>query len=160
VLSRQLVAGAARHPQHHRHGHLAAEHVVDLRRVVDDLVHRDDREVHGHQLDHGAQAGHRRPHPQAHEPGLADRRVDDPLLAELAQQAAGDLERALVLRDVLAHHEDALVALHLLAHRLGQRLAVGDGLLLRRRRRGARLGLGAHDGISALPRGSSLHGVA
>ena len=39
VGCRQL-APARRGPDHHRHGHLAAEHVVQLGGVVDDLVQR------------------------------------------------------------------------------------------------------------------------
>jgi hypothetical protein len=52
------------------------------------------------------------------------RRPINALLAELLQQAGGDLEGALEDADVLAHQEDLLVGLHLLAKRLVQRLAV------------------------------------
>jgi len=38
VLRRKLVAGPARHANHHRYFGLAAEHVTDLGRVVHDLV--------------------------------------------------------------------------------------------------------------------------
>ena len=57
---------------------------------------------------------------------LGDRRVDDPLLAELVVQPFGDLERAAVGADVLADDEDALVALHLLGERLADRFEIGD----------------------------------
>src|SRR5713226_334634 len=60
MLRRQLVAGAAWHADHHRHLGLAAEHVADLGRVVDDLVVCDEREVDGHHLHDRAQAKHRR----------------------------------------------------------------------------------------------------
>src|SRR3954464_9888659 len=57
---------------------------------------------------------------------LGDRRVADALLAELLEQPVGDLEGAVEHPDVLAHQVDLLVALHLLAERLVERLAVAD----------------------------------
>ena len=101
----ELVAGALRHADHHRHPHLPAEHVVDRRRVVDDLVHRQQREVDRHQLDHRAQAGHRRADAHPDDRVLGDRRVAHALLAELVEQPGGDLERAVEDADVLAHQE-------------------------------------------------------
>src|SRR5690606_24786123 len=57
---------------------------------------------------------------------LADRRVDDALRSEVVEEAVRHLERAAVHADVLADHEDALVALHLLPERLADRLQHGD----------------------------------
>jgi hypothetical protein len=58
-------------------------------------------------------------------PGLGERRVDDPVLAEVLLQPVGDPEDATELADVLAHDEDLGVGLHRLAqaHRdaLGER---------------------------------------
>src|SRR5713101_5945032 len=112
VLRRQLVAGAARHTDHHRHLGLAAEHVADLRRVVDDLVVRDQREVDGHQLHDGAQAQHRRADGGADDRLLGYRRVHDPLRTEPVEQTFGDSVGAAELADVFAHQIDGLVALH------------------------------------------------
>jgi hypothetical protein len=42
---------------------------------------------------------------------------------ELVEQALRHLVGALILRDFLAHHEHALVAAHLLRHRVAQRFA-------------------------------------
>ena len=53
---------------------------------------------------------------------LGQRRVDDPVVAELGPQPVGGQEHAALLADVLAEHDDRLVAAHL----LGERLA--DGL--------------------------------
>ena len=61
-----------------------------------------------------------------HECDLADRRVDDPLLAELRQQPFGDFEGAAECADVLAHAEDVPVALHLLEERLTNRFEIRD----------------------------------
>src|SRR5262249_20255436 len=73
-----------------------------------------------------------RPHPHvrgagrgADEAGLADGRVDHPLLAEAIQQPVGDLERAAVRANVLAHAEDTGIALHLLEQTLADGLEVG-----------------------------------
>ena len=86
VRRAELVAGALRHPHHHRHLRLAAEHVVDRRHVVDDLVHREQREVDRHQLDDRAQPGHRGADAHADDRVLGDRRVAHALLAELLEQ--------------------------------------------------------------------------
>jgi hypothetical protein len=62
--------------EHHRHRELAARHVEHLGGRVDDLVHRQQREVPGHELDDRAQAHHRRADAHAGEAQLGDRRVD------------------------------------------------------------------------------------
>ena len=57
---------------------------------------------------------------------LADRRVDDAVVAELLDQAEVDAEgtaEAALDADVLADQEHALVGAHLLGDRLAQRLA-------------------------------------
>ena len=67
----------------------------------------------------------RRADADAGETVLGDRRVDDALGAELLQQALRDLVGALILGDLLAHHEHAVVGAHLLGHGVAQRLAHG-----------------------------------
>ena len=136
----ELVAGALRHPDDHRHADLPAEHVVDRRRVVDDLVHRQQREVDRHELDDRAHARHRRADAHPDDRVLGDRRVADALVAELLEQPVRDLERPVEDADVLAHDEDVLVALHLLAERGVEGLAV------------------AHDGHYSSPPSSSSSG--
>ena len=75
-------------------------------------------EAEGHELDDRPQADHRRADADAGEPFLGDRRVDDPARAEPLEHPLADLVGAVVLGDLLAHEEDAVVALHLLGHRL------------------------------------------
>ncbi len=106
----QLVAGALGHAHDERHADLAAEHVVDVGRVVDDLVEREQREVDRHQLDHRPQPGHRGADAHADDRVLGDRRVAHAPLAELLQQPGGHLEGAAEHADVLAHQQHALVA--------------------------------------------------
>ena len=91
--------------------------------MVDDLVEGEQREVDRHQLDDRPQPAHRRADAGADDRVLRDRRVADAALAELVEQALGHLERALEDGDVLAHHEDGLVATHLLGHRVAKRLS-------------------------------------
>ena len=58
------------------------------------------------------------------------------LCPELVEQSLADLIGALIFRDLLAHQKDAIVAAHLLGHRIPQRLAHGllDHLRCRQRR--------------------------
>jgi hypothetical protein len=83
----ELVAGALWHPHHEWHTHLAAEHVVDVGGVVDDLVEGEQGEVDGHQLDNGAKPHHRGPDAHPHDCVLGDRGVAHAPLAELLKQA-------------------------------------------------------------------------
>src|SRR5262249_61112226 len=57
--------------------------------------------------------------------GLRDGRVDDAQRPEAVQESGRDLEEAAQLADVLADHEHAALALHLLLQRLVQRLRHG-----------------------------------
>ena len=68
------------------------------------------------------------PMPGADESLLGDRRVAHPIGTELGEQAGRNLVGAFEDTDLLAHHEDALIALKLLAQREAQRLAVGHRL--------------------------------
>ena len=122
----ELVPRALRHAHDQRHRDLTAEHVVDVRRVVDDLVEGQEREVDRHQLDHRAQPGHGRSHAHADDRVLRDRGVAHAPLAELLQQPRRDLEGAPEHADVLAHEHHALIAAQLLAQRRAQRLAVAQ----------------------------------
>ena len=69
--------GHDRRADHERHGQLAAGEVVELRRLVEDLVHRDADEVEELDLADGANAGDREPDRVADGAGLAERGVAD-----------------------------------------------------------------------------------
>ena len=127
MLGGDAGGGAVRAAEHHRRFHLAAGHVERLRRRVEDLVDRLHGEVEGHELDDRLEAGERGADAEACEAVLGDRRIDHALRTELLQQALRDLVGALILGDLLAHHEDVLVAAHLLGHGVAQRFAHGDG---------------------------------
>ncbi len=122
----ELLTAATRRPDHHGNCRLTAEHRVDFRRVVDDLVHRDDREVDRHDLDDGSQAQHRGTDRSADESLFGDRGVTHPLGTELGEQAGGDLVGTFEDADLLAHEEDVGIAKELRAQRVVQRLAISD----------------------------------
>src|SRR5213080_3709476 len=66
-----LRTGTARGSQggsyHQWHPELATGHIVDLGRLVHDLVHCQRDEITKHDVDDGAHTGHRSPHAQAGE---------------------------------------------------------------------------------------------
>ncbi len=93
VLCGDARGGAVGAAEHDRAAHLAARHVQRLGGGVDDLVHRLHGEVEGHELDDRPQPVHRGADRHAGEAVLGDRRVDDPLRAELVEQALADLVR-------------------------------------------------------------------
>ena len=105
---------------------LAAEHIAELGGAVHQQVAGEQAEVHRHQFGDGAQPAERRPDRRADNDLLGQRRILDALLAELLEEALGDGVGAAVARDILAQNIDALVAPHLLADRLAQRVAVGN----------------------------------
>jgi len=76
-------------------------------------------------LGDGAHAHDRRAGRAGDDRRLGERRVDHAPRAELFLEAERHLERAAVDADVLAEHEDALVAPHLAAQAVRDRLEVG-----------------------------------
>jgi hypothetical protein len=71
-----------RGPHREWHARLAAEHVAELRGLVEQRVQAHAEEVHEHDFRHGTQTRGRRAHRHAEEAHLADRRVEDALRAE------------------------------------------------------------------------------
>ncbi len=130
--------GSVRAAEDNRAAHLSAGHVERLGRGIDQLVHRLHGEVPRHEFDDRLQPGEPRADAQARKTVLGDRRVDHALDAEFLQQALGDFVGALIFRDLFAHHEDILVAAHLLRHGVAQGFAHGHG---------DHLGAGGHVGI-------------
>ena len=112
MLRGKLAACAGRHADHQRHAELAARHVAHRGRVVEDLIEREQAEIHRHHLDDRAHAGHGRADPRPDEAGLRERRVANALGAELVQQALAHGVAAAIAADILAHQEDAGVAAH------------------------------------------------
>ena len=115
-------AAAGRQPDDDRHG--GSRPVVLLGRHGDEVIPGAGDEVGELHLRHGAHAHDRGARAAADDRGLGQRRVDHPPRAELLLEALGDLERAAVDADVLADHEDPLVAAHLVAKRVRDRLEI------------------------------------
>ena len=109
MLGRHLPTGSRRHPDHERHAHLAPAHVPQKRRVVHDLVEREQAEVDGHHLDDRPQARDRRPDAGANERRLRERRIANPFLAKLREQPLAAGVGAAVPAHVLPHQEHAVV---------------------------------------------------
>jgi hypothetical protein len=126
VLRAGRPAGAALRP--HREGdlYLATRHVAVLRRLVDELLHRERREVLVHDLDDRPHACDRRSDPGSDDRHLRDRGVAHPLWPELLEHPLRDAHGATHLGDVLTHDEDVVVTAHGLAHRVAHGFPVGE----------------------------------
>ena len=134
VLRRRVGAGADARHNGQRHFDFAAEHVVNLGGVVQNLVAAHAEEAHIHQVDHRPQSRRRRAHAGAHEAGFRDGRIADARRPEIADQSLCQAHRAapsvlelLALAaagDVLAHDDYRRIALKLLPQRLVHRLYV------------------------------------
>ena len=105
---------------------MTAGHVENLRGGVHDFVEREQSEVPGHELDDWPEANHRCTDANPSEAELGNRSIDDAHRPELVEQSLRHFVGAVVLRDFLSHEEDAVVALQLLAKRLGQRVTVSE----------------------------------
>src|SRR5436305_902102 len=100
--------------------------VALLRRHRDELVPGAGDEVGELHLRDGTHTHDRRARARADDRRLGQRRVDHAPVPELLLEAERDLERAAVDADVLADHEHALVAPHLGAQPVGDRLQIRE----------------------------------
>ena len=122
VLRGRARAGTGGKAHHDWHRNFAAEHEAHLGCLVDDLLHRQRREIRELEFEDRPQAGHRRADCDARAAKLGDRRVHHAVGAEALDEVARHLEGAAIDADVLAHQEDALVGFH------GDRHGLLDGL--------------------------------
>ena len=118
VVQAAVDAGPERRADHQRAAVGAVRAVADLGRLVDDLVVGRVDVVGELDLGDRAEAVHRRADGHPGDAQLGQRRVDDPVGAELLLEAVGGAEDAAVHADVLAEHDHARVALHLFVERL------------------------------------------
>ena len=124
MLGGELPAGTGGDPDDHRHIELTARHVPDGGGVVDDLIERQQAEIDRHDLDDRPHAAERRTDAGADEGGFGQRRIANPVRAELVQQAPAYGVAAAISPDILAHQEDALILEHGLADRVVDGLAI------------------------------------
>ncbi len=99
---------------------LAAEHVLQLCGLIDDLVGGDQHEVHEHDVDDWPQAGDGSADAEANDRLFADGCVDSAPLAELGLDAVEGVEHAAVCADVFAGDEHVGVGGHLELDSLGE----------------------------------------
>jgi hypothetical protein len=100
----------------------AGSHLGDR---ADDVVERRIDEPIELDLHDGPVAPQRQPDRRPHDPRLGQRRVDDPVLAEVLLQALGHPEHPAELADVLAHEDHLGVAFHRRPHAAGDPLREG-----------------------------------
>ena len=124
VVERAVDSAAEWRAQHHRHVPIAVAPIADLRCFADDLIDRRHDEVLKLDLGDGAKPVHRRADRDPDDQRLGERAVEHPPLPELLLQALGDTEHAALRTDVLTEDHHALVALHLLANPVADRLDV------------------------------------
>ncbi len=105
-------AAAVGRADDHRHRPFAGGAVAHLRDFADDLVVAGVDVVGELDLDQRLDAVGGHADRGRDDPAFADRRVERALLAEFLLQAFGDAEDAAEEADVLAEHDDVLVAAH------------------------------------------------
>src|SRR5229473_5003767 len=126
MLCTELMARALRCAYNHRHLGVAAEHVMNLGGVVDDLIDREQTKVDCHQFDDRLESTHRGPDSRSDDREFRDRRVTHTFFAVDGEKAVGDLERAAKIADLLAHDEYTLIAVEFLAQGLVERFPISD----------------------------------
>src|SRR5712692_8181192 len=92
VLRRGAASRPHRGTHHHRNFPFAAGHVVNLRRLVEDLVHGEPHEVAKHDVDNGTHSGHCRANGETGETGFGDWGIEYSVFAELIDQTDHDLK--------------------------------------------------------------------
>ncbi len=105
---------------------VAAEHVLELRGLIRELVHRDKHEVHEHQVDDRTESHDCGADAEADDRLLRDRRVDHPALAEPFEEAVEVVEDASGAADILASDEHIRIFVHHLGQTLVERLEVAE----------------------------------
>src|SRR5260221_302153 len=122
VLRRRPPRRPQRSPQHHRHFPRSTRHVVNFRRLVHQLIHRQRQKIPEHDVHNRPQTSHRRAHAHPGKPRLRNRCIQHALRPKLFHQSGQHLERRPCLRHVFSKNAHARIAPHLFrqcfAHRL------------------------------------------
>ena len=143
---------ADRDADDHRAGEVVRRPIAQHRHLVANLHHRRPDVIEELDLDDRLEAAGRHADRPADDAGFGERRVEHPIVAVQTLQAVRQLEDAALarhdrqrflaagFRDVLAEHDDARIARHLVLERAIDRRhhRVGLALRLRRRLEGAR----------------------
>src|SRR2546423_13720044 len=94
----ELMGRAVRSAKSNRDVELSAGHGEHVRRVVHDLIERDERKAEGHKLDDRPQPYHRGADAQPGKSVLTDRRIADPLRSVAFQQSTAHFASSIVFR--------------------------------------------------------------
>src|SRR5688572_3693693 len=86
---------------------------MDLRSLIDQLIHRQSDKVTEHDVHYRTHAGHRGAHTDARYACFRNWRVDDPLSAELFYQSREHFKRRTRLSDIFADDKNSWIAAHL-----------------------------------------------
>jgi hypothetical protein len=125
MLGGKLTAGAGRHADYQWNAELIARHMAHRRGGVEDLVERQETEVHRHQFDDRPHTGHRGADTGAGKSGLRKRRIANTVGTEFRQQPLAHRVTAARAADILAHQEYTVVPAKRIADRLAHRIAIG-----------------------------------
>src|SRR5208337_5121463 len=106
--------------------HEAAGHVTDATGIVNNLIECDVGKAPEHEFHYRPQTKHRRAATHADKSRLADRCVDNSLVAKSFPKTFGDFVRAVVLGYFFSKDEHVLVTLNFFRQGAFQRLSVGQ----------------------------------
>ena len=119
----QLAPAAAHCTDDHGDRKLPAEHITKFGRLVDNVIHRREGEVNGHQLCNRTLPHHRRADRPADDGILRDGRILDPLGTVFVVKPFCDCIGTAPHTDFLAHDKDGGVTVHFFHQCLRDRLA-------------------------------------
>ena len=124
VIERTVDRAAPRHADHHRHAPRAIRAIAHPSGFVDDLLESGRAEVRELHLGDGQEAAQRGADGNTDDARFRDGRVDDPIGAELFDEAVGHAEDAAAHADILAEEDEPLVAAELALERVVDRLDI------------------------------------
>ena len=108
----------------HRQTGFTTKHIFQFRCLVDDLVKSNTDEVHEHQVNDWSQPSHRCTHAETNNGLLANRCVDDTVLAKFGLQSEEGSEHSTKGTDIFASAENIWVGFHHLADGLIEGLSI------------------------------------
>src|SRR5512136_1976678 len=100
--------------------------MTHCRRGIENLVEREQAEIHRHQFHDGAHSSHRRSNAGAGKSGFRERRIANPLGAEFGKQPVAHRIAAAITADVLTHQKNAFVAFNRIAKGLAHRFTISQ----------------------------------
>ncbi len=123
VLGGRTSRGPERRSHDQRDLPRASRHVMNLRGLIDQLIHHQSQEIPEHDVDDRPQTRHRGSDANAGESSLGDWGIDDTLLSELLHEARQHLERGSRFGNVFPENTHPWIAAHLFCQGLPDGLA-------------------------------------